>query len=53
MHQLLMDEALSRDRIREREPQARVEYLRRLAVVRRRQRRVDTARRALAALTVR
>jgi hypothetical protein len=52
-HQLLLDEVLSRDRTREREVRNRSEYLRRLAVVRRRQRRVDSARRALAALTIR
>jgi hypothetical protein len=47
MMQHVMYEALSRERMREHEEQVRRAYLRRLAVVHRRQRRVDAARRAL------
>jgi hypothetical protein len=47
-----MYEVLARERMREYEDQVRREYLRRLAVVRRRQRRLDAARRALQSLTV-
>ena len=53
MQQVLMYEVLSRDRMRNLEDRRRAEYLRRLHVLRRRQRRVDSARRALAALSVR
>ncbi|HTR70232.1 MAG TPA: hypothetical protein VMH41_08380 [Mycobacteriales bacterium] len=47
-----LSEALARDRVRLQEEQMRRAYLRRLAVLRRRQRRVDAARRALQSLSV-
>jgi hypothetical protein len=44
-------EALARERMRASEERVRREYARRLAVLRRRQRRVEAARRALHALS--
>jgi hypothetical protein len=52
MMQHAMYEALARERMRVDDEQVRVAYLRRLAVLRRRQRRVDAARRALQAVSV-
>jgi len=52
MMQHVMYEALSRERMRDHEEQVRQAYLRQMAVVRRRQRRVDAARRALHQLSV-
>jgi hypothetical protein len=51
MLQHSLSEALARERMRESEQQVRREYVRRLAVLRRRQRRVEAARRALHALS--
>jgi hypothetical protein len=52
MHQHSLYEALARERMRVSEEQVRREYVRRLAVLRRRQRRAEAARRALHALSV-
>jgi hypothetical protein len=52
MLQHTMYEALARERMQVSEEQVRREYARRLAVLRRRQRRVEAARRALHALSV-
>jgi hypothetical protein len=52
MMQHAMYEVLSRERMRANDEQVRRAYLRRLAVLRRRQRRVDAARRSLHALSV-
>jgi hypothetical protein len=52
MMQELLCEALARERIRVNEEQVRRAYVRRLAVLRRRQRRVDAARRHLVSLSV-
>jgi len=51
MLQYLMYEALARERMRVTDEQVRREYVRRLAVLRRRQRRADAARRALHAVS--
>jgi hypothetical protein len=51
--QQLMYEAMSRERMRVDDDQVRRAYLRQLAVLRRRQRKADAARRALQALSVR
>lgn len=53
MMQQLMYETLARDRLRANDERVRREYARRLAVLRRRQRRVDAARRRLRSLSVR
>jgi hypothetical protein len=50
--QQLMYEEMARERERVRADQARRAYLRQLAVVRRRQRRADSARRVLQSLSV-
>jgi hypothetical protein len=47
MMQHAMYEVLSRERMRAHDEQVRLAYLRQLAVLRRRQRKVDAARRAL------
>jgi hypothetical protein len=52
MLQYAMYEALARERMRVHDDQMRRAYVRRLAVLRRRQRRVDAARRALQSLSV-
>lgn len=52
MFQQVMSEALARERVHVSEEQVRRVYLRRLAVLRRRQRRVDAARRALHSLSI-
>jgi hypothetical protein len=52
MFQHSMYEALARERMHVSEDQVRREYVRRLAVLRRRQRRAEAARRALHALSV-
>jgi hypothetical protein len=52
MNELLL-RAVTRERIRQQDEWQRTEYVRRLIVLRRRQRRVDAARRALAAMAVR
>jgi hypothetical protein len=52
MLQQLMAEALTRERVRAADQYALQAYARKLAVLRRRQRRLDAARRALASLTV-
>jgi hypothetical protein len=52
MMQHAIYEVLSRERMRVDEDQVRRAYLRRLAVLRRRQRRVESARRALNSLSV-
>jgi hypothetical protein len=52
MMQHAMYEVLSRERMRVDQEQVRRAYLRRLAVLRRRQRRVESARRALHSLSV-
>lgn len=52
MLQILLSEALSRERIRVSDEQVRRAYLRRLAVLRRRERRADAARRALQSISV-
>jgi membrane protein involved in colicin uptake len=52
MNEMLV-RALSRERIRQQDDRQRAEYVRRLVVLRRRQRRADAARRALAAWSVR
>jgi hypothetical protein len=52
MMQHAMYEVLSRERLRVNDEQVRRAYLRQLAVLRRRQRRVDAARRALQSLSV-
>jgi hypothetical protein len=52
MFQHAMYEVLSRDRMRVSEDQVRRAYVHRLAVLRRRQRRVEAARRSLQALSV-
>jgi hypothetical protein len=52
MNELLL-RALAQERIREQDDRQRAEYVRRLVVLRRRQRRVDRARRALATMAVR
>jgi hypothetical protein len=54
MFQLVLNEALTRERVREAlsDERVRQEYLRRKAVLRRRQRRVDAARRALQSLSL-
>jgi hypothetical protein len=52
MLQQLMAEALTRERLQASEERARRTYARKLAVLRRRQRRVDAARRALASLSI-
>ena len=52
MLQQLMAEALTRERVRAADQHALQAYARKLAVLRRRQRRLDAARRALASLTV-
>jgi hypothetical protein len=49
----LLVRAVERERIRQQDERHRAEYVRRLVVLRRRQRRADAARRALAALAVR
>jgi hypothetical protein len=51
MMQQLMVEALARERVRADPERARRAYVRQLAVVRRRQRRVDAARRHLVTLS--
>ena len=48
----LMYEELARERMRANDERVRQAYLRRLAVLRRRQRKVDAARRALQSLSV-
>jgi hypothetical protein len=48
----LMCEAMSRERMRVHDDQVRRAYLHRLAVLRRRQRKADAARRALQSLSV-
>ena len=48
----LLHEALSRERMRGIEEQRRREYVRRLAVLKRRQRRVESAHRAVQLLNV-
>jgi hypothetical protein len=53
MMQNLLYEVLSRDRMRVNDEQVRRAYLRQLAVLRRRQRKADAARRALQSLSVR
>jgi hypothetical protein len=53
MLQQLMYEAMARERSRVDEDRVRRAYLRQLAVLRRRQRRVDAARRHLVSLSVR
>jgi hypothetical protein len=53
MMQQLMCETLARDRMRVTDEHARRVYARRLSVLRRRQRRVDSARRRLQSLSVR
>ena len=52
MLQQAMYEALARERVQVSEEQVRREYVRRLAVLRRRQRRLESARRALQSLSV-
>ena len=52
MNEMLL-RAMAHERIREQNERQRAEYVRRLVVLRRRQRRVDRARRALAAMAVR
>ena len=52
MMQYEMYEALARERERVHDDRVRRAYVRRLAVLRRRQRRVDAARRALQTLSV-
>ena len=52
MMQHAMYEVLSRERMQVSDEQVRRAYVRRLAVLRRRQRRVDAARRALQAVSV-
>jgi hypothetical protein len=52
MMQYEMYEALARERMRVQDEHVRRAYVRRLAVLRRRQRRVDAARRALQSLSV-
>jgi hypothetical protein len=52
MMQSLMYEVLSRERTRVSDEQVRRAYLRQLAVLRRRQRKADSARRALQSLSV-
>jgi hypothetical protein len=52
MNEMLL-RALAQERIREQDERQRAEYVRRLVVLRRRQRRADRARRALAAMAVR
>jgi hypothetical protein len=52
MLQQAMYEVMSRERMRSHDEQVRRAYLRQLAVLRRRQRRVDAARRALHSLSV-
>jgi hypothetical protein len=52
MMQHAIYEVLSRERMRVDQDQVRRAYLRRLAVLRRRQRRVESARRALNSLSV-
>jgi hypothetical protein len=52
MNYQLMAEAMSRERMRVRDDQVRQAYLRRLAVLRRRQRKADAARRAMQSLAV-
>ena len=52
MLQELMVEALSRERMRVSEEQRRREFVRRLAVLRRRQRRAESAQRAVQMLSV-
>jgi hypothetical protein len=52
MLQHTMYEVLSRERTRVSDEQVRRAYLRQLAVLRRRQRKADAARRALQSLTV-
>jgi hypothetical protein len=52
MLQQLMIEELTRERSRVSDEQVRRTYLRRLAVLRRRQRKADAARRALQSLSV-
>ncbi|HVY10713.1 MAG TPA: hypothetical protein VHB18_11295 [Mycobacteriales bacterium] len=52
MLQELMVEALSRERIRASEDHRRREFVRRLAVLKRRQRRAESARRAVQMLSV-
>jgi hypothetical protein len=52
MMQAVMYEVLSRERTRVSDEQVRRAYLRQLAVLRRRQRKADSARRALQSLSV-
>jgi hypothetical protein len=52
MLQQLMYEAMARERMRTLDEGARRAYVRRLAVLRRRQRRADAARRALQSMSV-
>jgi hypothetical protein len=52
MLQQALYEALARERVQVNDEQVRRAYLRQLAVLRRRQRRVDAARRALQSLSV-
>jgi hypothetical protein len=52
MMQQMLYEALARDRIRANDERARRAYVRQLAVVRRRQRRADAARRHLLSISV-
>jgi hypothetical protein len=52
MNELLV-RALAHERIRQQDERQRAEYVRRLVVLRRRQRKADAARRALAAWSVR
>jgi hypothetical protein len=51
MNEMLV-RAITRERIQRQDEYRRAEYVRRLVVLRRRQRRVEAARRALAAITV-
>jgi hypothetical protein len=53
MMHALMYEVMSRERLRVNDEQVRRAYLRQLAVLRRRQRKADAARRALQSLSVR
>jgi hypothetical protein len=53
MMQQLLHETMARDRTRANDERARRMYARRVAVLRRRQRRVDAARRRLRSLSVR
>jgi hypothetical protein len=52
MNEMLV-RAVTRERLRQQDEWQRAEYVRRLTVLRRRQRRLDAARRALATMAVR